>query len=612
MSFRRAFHILILLGLLLSIAAVGGAVAVIYPIVQDAKVLAQNLKTQPEQASTAVYDQSGALIGEFAREKRVWVRLEAMPRYLVDAFLSAEDKDFYTHHGVSPRGILRAAFKNARSGGVVQGGSTITQQLARSLFLSPEQTFSRKLREMVLAIEIERQYSKATIIETYLNCVYLGNHSYGVEAAARNYFRKRASDLNPAESALLAGLPQAPSRLAPHRNFAAAKRRQSQVFERMVADQLLSEAEAERWFNHELKVERRAEFRRDEEGYLLNSVQADLRRKLDLAQVNRSALKIHTTLQQSVMAEMVQRVKTSNLESDSELEMAQIRLNPKTGQVLGFMGGKDFNLSQFDRAHFAKRPLGTLAPILTLLTATDAGLNLYARLDKKSGNISLFEALVLEDFSAMQTFGRRLTLERVTQFLERLPFLKSELAPAVLDGTVAMSPNSLALLISGIVNNGSIPDAHFTEKIVHADGSVLYQRPTLETLSVVSGPGAYLAQVTLRELSRRHELLPAMDGRWALMGHSLDLRDSWLVRAEPEMVEVIWVGADKGQKRVAPDSKALRKKLQNWAKIWWGGAPDQKVNASGSTPKGVHYRQVRFPKLERVQMIPFQTVPPKG
>lgn len=611
MGFRRIYHVLILLISLLSVAAVGGFVAVIYPIVQEAKVLAQNLKTQPEQASTAVYDHSGALIGEFAQEKRVWVRLDDMPRYLVDAFLSAEDKDFYSHHGVSLRGVLRAAFKNARRGGVVQGGSTITQQLARSLFLSQEQTFSRKLKEAVLAIEIERQYSKVTILETYLNCVYLGNHSYGVEAAARNYFRKRASDLNPAESALLAGLPQAPSRLAPHRNLAAAKLRQNQVFERMVADHVLSEEEAGRWFNFALKVERQAELRRDQEGYLLNSIQADLRRKLDLAQVNRSALKIYTTLQRSVMAEMGKRVKVSELEADSDIEMAQIQFNPKTGQVFGFMGGKDFKLSQFDRAHFAKRPLGTLAPTLTLLAATDAGLNLYARLDKRSDNISLFEAAVLEDFAAMQIFGRRLTLDRISKLLERLPFLKGELAPAVLDGTFSLSPNSLALLFAGIVSNGHIPDAHFTEKIVHADGSVLYERPVLEARSVLSGPGAYLSRVTLQELSRQQDILPPVEGRLALMGHSLDLRDAWLIRAEPELVEVIWVGADKGQKRIAADSKALRHKLRGWARTWWGGV-SQKADTSKAAPKGVHYRKVRFPKLERVQMVPFQTAPQKS
>ncbi len=609
MGFRRIYHVLVVLIALLSFAAVGGAFAFVYPLFIEARTLAQNLKTQPEQASTAVYDQKGALIGEYAHEKRVWVRLDEMPRYLVDAFLSSEDRDFYEHMGVSPKAILRAAFKNARSGGVVQGGSTITQQLARSLFLSSEQTFTRKLREAVLALEIERQFSKATILETYLNCVYLGNHSYGVEAAARNYFRKRASDLNPAEASLLAGLPQAPSKLAPHRHFAAAKRRQSQVLERMVADQLLSSQEAGRWFNHDIKVEPQAETRRDEEGYLLNSVQADLRRKLDLAQVNRSALNIHTTLQQTVMADMAQKVKDSGLISDPALEVAQIQLDPKTGQVLGFMGGKDFNLSQFDRVHFAKRSLGTLSPLLTLLSATDAGLNLYARLDKSFGHVSLFEASVLEDFSSMQLFGRKLGLERIAAFLERTPFLKGELAPAVLDGSIAVSPKSLALLFAAITQNGNMAEAYFTEKIEHPDGSILYKRPLLKPRPIFKSTGAYLSWVTLQELSRQQELL-STSGSIGLMGHGFDLRDAWLVRANSDLVEVVWIGADKGQKRIATDSEKLRKQLRQWAKVWWGDAP--KSVQSHAAPKGVHYRQVRFPKLERVRVIPFQTVPQKG
>ncbi|MCD4689047.1 MAG: transglycosylase domain-containing protein, partial [Desulfuromonadaceae bacterium] len=185
---------------------------------------------------TRILGDDGSLIAELYRERRILVPVSSMPRQLIEAFVSAEDSKFFHHQGVDLGSIIRAALKNIRAGGIVQGGSTITQQVAKSLLLTPERKFSRKFKEAILAWRMEQHLTKEEILYLYLNQIYLGHGAYGVQAAAENYFAKNVADLTLAECAILAGLPQAPSRYSPYRHLQRAKDRQRYVLERMVAE----------------------------------------------------------------------------------------------------------------------------------------------------------------------------------------------------------------------------------------------------------------------------------------------------------------------------------------------------------------------------------------
>lgn len=192
---------------------------------------------------TSVYSRNGEILGHFYREKRFLVPLSAMSPYVVKSFLAAEDTSFYQHKGVDIPGIVRAAIKNMIAGGIVQGGSTITQQVVKSLLLSPERSYKRKIREAVLAYRLENYLSKDEILTLYLNEIYMGAGSYGVEAAAQQYFACHAAELTLAQAALLAGLPKAPSRYDPYRNPNLAKKRQMYVLKRLRSIQWISEGE---------------------------------------------------------------------------------------------------------------------------------------------------------------------------------------------------------------------------------------------------------------------------------------------------------------------------------------------------------------------------------
>ena len=180
-----------------------------------------------------VFDRNDKKIGEFFRERRTLVPYEKIPKNLVNAFLAAEDDQFFQHKGINPQAIFRAALANLRAGRSVQGGSTITQQVAKTLLLTNEKTFTRKLRDVLLAIEMEKNLSKQDILFLYLNQIYFGQGAYGVEQAAQTYYRKTVSDLTLSEMAVLAGLPQAPTTYSPSRNPLRAKERQTYVLRRM-------------------------------------------------------------------------------------------------------------------------------------------------------------------------------------------------------------------------------------------------------------------------------------------------------------------------------------------------------------------------------------------
>jgi penicillin-binding protein 1A len=245
---------------------------------------------------TTVYDNSGNLIAEFYLERRIVVPLEKIPQRLIDAFVAAEDSRFFEHEGIDFLGILRASWKNIKAGGIVQGGSTITQQVTKSLLLSPERSFSRKLKEAILAYRIEKHLSKQEILFLYLNQIYLGHGAYGVEAAAQNYFGKHVDELNLAECATLAGLPQAPSRYSPYSHPERAKERQVYVLNRMVADGYITTNEAAEALAYDLDIKERKDWDIGGMPYFTEHIRRYLEEKYGEEALYREGLRVYTTV----------------------------------------------------------------------------------------------------------------------------------------------------------------------------------------------------------------------------------------------------------------------------------------------------------------------------
>lgn len=245
---------------------------------------------------TEVFDAKGEKIAEFYKEKRILIPLAQMPHHLIEAFIAAEDSRFYEHGGIDLVSIARAFYKNIYAGEIVQGGSTITQQVAKSFFLSPEKSYTRKIREAILAYRIDKYFSKDEVLYLYLNQIYLGNGAYGVEAAASTYFGKNAKNLTLSESAMLAGLPQAPSRYSPIKYFSRAKARQEYVLDQMVHNNFLTKEDAEKALSQEIILSENKNFFMEKAPYYSEHIRRLILEEYGEEMLYKGGLNIYTAL----------------------------------------------------------------------------------------------------------------------------------------------------------------------------------------------------------------------------------------------------------------------------------------------------------------------------
>src|SRR6059036_271221 len=377
----RIFLMVVGIGSLIMATAAGVAALWAFTILPRSLPSVTALETFQPLQGTKVYDDNDELLTELHVERRIFVPLAHIPQTLRDAVIATEDRRFYSHFGVDPIGVARAVYQNYRRGRFVEGGSTITQQLTKVLFLTPDKSLERKMKEAALALELERRYSKDRILEMYLNQVYFGNGAYGVEAASRTYFGKSVTELSVKEAALVAGLPRAPSTYSPFEHSEAAKRRREVVLRRMVEYGALKDADAKKIARSDLGLIP-PERRRTTGQYFLDYVQQTLEAKYGADLVFKGGLSIYTTLNPSMQlaAERAMREGLKALEGRSATaragenpEGAIVTLEPQTGYVKALVGGYDYLRSEFNRAVQAKRQPGSAFKPFIYIAALEMG-----------------------------------------------------------------------------------------------------------------------------------------------------------------------------------------------------------------------------------------------
>ncbi len=288
----RVLLLLSLLGLVLAVCLPLGA----YLYIAKALPQVDTLADYRPPVVTRVLSDDGTVISELFEERRIVVPVSRMPKSLIQAFVAAEDSNFFKHQGIDLVSILRAAIKNIKAGGIVQGGSTITQQVAKSLLLTPERKFKRKFKEAILAYRMENRLSKEEILYLYLNQIFLGHGAYGVQAAAENYFDKDVQDLSLAECSILAGLPKAPSRYSPYSHFDRAKDRQKYVLSRMLAEGFITQEEADRAAVEDLNIRPRINQHLSNAAYFTEQVRRYLEDTYGKELLYRGGLEVHTSM----------------------------------------------------------------------------------------------------------------------------------------------------------------------------------------------------------------------------------------------------------------------------------------------------------------------------
>jgi len=294
---------------------------------------------------TRIYSDDGTIIAEYSRERRILVPIDKLPKQLVQAFVSAEDSNFFQHKGIDLISILRAALKNVAAGGISQGGSTITQQVAKQLLLTSERSFSRKFKEAILAWRMENALTKDEILYLYLNQIYLGHRAYGVEAAAENYFDKSVEQLSLAECAILAGLPQAPSRYSPYRHYQRAKDRQRYVLLRMAEEGYITAAEADQARIEQVVIRPRLNTHLEETAYFNEQVRRYLEDRFGTDMLYAGGLEVHTSI---------------NIAMQQAAEIA-VRLNLRNHDKRQGYRGPETQLDAADQTSFLEDQEKTLA-----------------------------------------------------------------------------------------------------------------------------------------------------------------------------------------------------------------------------------------------------------
>jgi penicillin-binding protein 1A len=539
---------------------------------------------EPVQGSK-VFDDNDELITEFHVERRIFVSLAQIPQALKDAVIATEDARFYSHWGVDPMGVARAVYQNFRHGRIVEGGSTITQQLAKVLFLTPDKSLDRKLKEAVLAIELERRYSKDRLLEMYLNQIYFGHGAFGVEAASRTFFGKSVRELSTAESALLAGLPKAPSTYSPFDHPDAAKRRRAIVFARMVDVHLLKDAEAKRLAAAKLDLVP-PERRRTTGQYYLEYVQQALESAYGADLVFKGGLHVYTTLSPTMqlkaeqsLREGLKALETRRLKASEKAgaapaterpEGALLSLEPQTGHIKAMVGGYDFLKSEFNRATQARRQPGSAFKPFVYIAALEAGLTAATVVDdypiefpggpngkpwkpdnydrKFRGPVTLQQALEESINVAAVRVQDRIGLRRTIEVARRLGVespLGENLSLAL--GTSELSLLELTSAYGTLANRGSWIRPTVIRYVLDAQGKLLEENIP-EARQVLSPEVAYVATQMLKgTIDRGTGIAAKALGRPAAAktGTTNDYSNAWFIGFTPQLATGVWVGYDR-------------------------------------------------------------------
>ncbi len=592
----------------------------------------ENLKNYKPPAITRFFSEEGEVIGEFFIEKREVVSLDRMPNHLIRAFVAGEDARFFQHKGLDYWAILRALFKNIFSGEIIQGGSTITQQVVKSLLLTPEKSLTRKIREAILSFKIERYLSKDEILYLYLNQIYLGHGAYGVAVAAENYFGKSIEELNLAESALLAGLPQAPSKYSPHQNPEQAKKRQTYILNRMVEEGFISYAESQRALQTSIKIKGKQNPSFEKAPHFVEHVRRYVEEKYGKDALYKNGLRVYTTVdlyaqsiaQEAVTAGLKEIEKRQNYrpgETSSTLEGALICFELETGYAKAMVGGRDFRKSQFNRTIQARRQSGSAFKPIIFASALDKGYTPASIVidapivfeygnkkwkpknyeDKFSGPTTLRNALSHSINIVTVKIARDIGIDYIRDYAKNLGIsspLHDNLAMALGSSSLSLYELTRAYAVFG--NQGKKFTPIFIKKILDRDGNLLEEHLPLDypyidnpTEQVISPQTAFLITNLLESAVQNGTGWRAKAlGRpvAAKTGTTDQFFDAWFIGYTPELITGVWVGFDEDWP-IGENETGARAASPIWVAFMSRMLRDKEVKAFPA-PEGIEYMKI--------------------
>lgn len=514
--------------------------------------------------ATIIYDRNEKVITRLFQENRNWVKLDVVSPWMVKAILAAEDDRFYEHSGIRPVSIFRAGIVDVFHRGAKQGGSTITQQLARNVFLTKEKTFIRKAKEAILALRLEKIYTKDQLLEMYLNTIYMGHGAYGIDSAAKNYFGKAPGQLSITESAVLAGLVAAPETYSPFRNPSRSKTRKDYVLKRMLDLDWISKSDYDTSVNEVPKLVKREANKsslslKDSPHFVSYILFNMLLPNYGTEKVYRGGMRVHTTIDIDLQK------KAEELVSKMKHEGALVALDPNTGEILALVGGRDFDASKFNRATQAFRQPGSAFKPIVYATAIENGYRAVDHLldaplvfpngwepgnygGKYDGEVTLMDALARSINTVAIRLAQICGIRRVSEMARRMgittPHLPEDLSLAL--GTASVTPLEMCVAYSTFANNGYRVEPYGIKEIKGKNGESFEQNgPKLSNaISVTTAVTArsMLEQVAIWGTGAKARI----EGHqtFGKTGTTNEWTDAWFAGGIPGLVVVVYVGND--------------------------------------------------------------------
>jgi 1A family penicillin-binding protein len=524
--------------------------------------------------ASEVYDTRHKLAATFFSENRRPVKLNEVPAFLRDAVLAVEDHRFYKHQGINPGRIIKAAINDLLHGSLEQGGSTITQQLVKNVYLTNERTISRKFQELLYSLKLEYKLSKDQIFELYLNKIYFGHGAYGVKVAAETYFQKELNQLNQAEMALLAGLPRGPAFYSPYNHPKAARQRLLLTLQRMKECGYITTVQYQKYCQQSLSLPG-IKTKNNAAPYFMDLLQTEIARIFphNPELIYTSGLKIESTLDlglQKTASKVFHDGLPVIYQPQGGLPQPQgalIALNPKNGEIRALLGGTDYTKSQFNRAVQAKRQPGSAFKPILYTAAFKNGFTLASRIDRTpktyyifgqaycptdhhsgGGMISLRNALAQSNNVVAVKLMERIGFKPVLNLAEQLG-VQSKLRPtlSLALGACEVTPLELATVYATLANGGIRNTPVTIRRILDSQGRVLYQNKT-QGVAVVDPAFAFLTTQAMREVLKSGT---AAGVGWKLnrpaagkTGTTNNNRDTWFVGYTPDLLACVFVGCD--------------------------------------------------------------------
>lgn len=509
--------------------------------------------------------------------KQTYVDLNNISDYLIDSFISIEDKRFYKHKGIDIIRIFGALFSNIKNKGLSEGASTITQQYVRTLFLSSDKTFKRKINEILIAINLETKYSKEEILEGYLNSIYFDHGVYGVEDASIYYFNKHASELTLLEATTLASIPKGPSIYSPIKNKENNKKRRNLILKELLNDKQITTEEYNNALNEELiLIGNNPNDDYNNAPYFQDVVLEELKRNEDLMEASKEGIKVYTTLDSRLNDIIVNSINTRL--PNEEIEIAVYCVEPKTGKVLSIIGGKDYTESTYNRAVKSNRqPGSTIKPFL-YLSALENGFtpattfksektifyinkqpyspgnykDIYADTD-----ISMLYALAVSDNIYAVKTHLFLGMTSLVNMMKRLGFSGDiPSIPSLALGSSEVTIKELATAYQALANEGVQYKPIFISKVTDKDDNIIYENKSIKT-EVAEKSDVFLLNESMTSIfdnNMTYNIRPTGAAISSLLSHKYAGKsgstdsDNWMVGYNPDILTVVWTGYDDNRK----------------------------------------------------------------